>query len=151
MFLVMWGEVEICFSMCMRKRTQQRVTAQPSDGSRGPWAAASAGPGAGAGLGRLEVRDQIRRCRHTCRPAALAQSGHGGGGARGLRGLQARDGVGPSDGRGGVGGHGAVDDRVEEAQLVLDLGRRRDDSDRAKRPRLSPTENTNWLSRLKHS
>jgi hypothetical protein len=87
MYLVMSGEVEICFSMCMRKRTQQRMTAQPSDGSRGPWAAASAGPGAGAGLRRLEVRDQIRRCRHTCCPAALAQSGHGGGGARGLRGV----------------------------------------------------------------
>jgi hypothetical protein len=42
-----------------------------------------------------------------------------------LRGVQARDGVGPSDGRGGVGGHGAVDHRMEEAQLVLDLGRRR--------------------------
>jgi hypothetical protein len=98
--------------------------------------------GAGAGLGCLEVRDQIRRRkhRHTCRPAALVKSGHGGR-ASGLRWLQARDGIGPNDRRDGVGG--TIDHRVEEVQLVLDLGRRRDDSDRATRPQFRPTENTN--------
>ncbi len=100
--------------------------------------------GAGAGLGFLAECNQIRRHRHICRPEALAQSGPGGCASLSvLQELLARDSVGPSDGRGGVGGHGTINNRVEEVKLVLDLGRRRDDtlSHRAKWPRLSPTEN----------